>query len=140
MRIENTNQPKKTTSTKKNKQATGSNFDGLLGQVKETNNAAAASGASEVSAIDGLLSIQEVTGEYDTLGEQAKHRGVALLDHLEDIRNGILLGHISASRLQSLETLVEQTRTTTDDPKLEAILNDIEIRAAVELAKWNNSI
>ena len=58
-----------------------------------------------------------------------------MLDHLDEIRMGLLLGTIPMARLEQLAQLVRAKREQIDDPKLLAILDDIELRAAVELAK-----
>jgi hypothetical protein len=58
-----------------------------------------------------------------------------MLDELEQIRLGLLLGQIPQARLEQLAQMVRARREQLDDPKLIAILDDIELRAAVELAK-----
>ena len=58
-----------------------------------------------------------------------------MLDELEQIRLGLLLGQIPRARLEQLAQMVRARREQLDDPKLIAILDDIELRAAVELAK-----
>jgi hypothetical protein len=66
---------------------------------------------------------------------RAKERGDMMLDHLDEIRMGLLLGTIPMARLEQLAQLVRAKREQIDDPKLLAILDEIELRAAVELAK-----
>ena len=58
-----------------------------------------------------------------------------MLDELEQIRLGLLLGQIPRARLEQLAQMVRARREQLDDLKLIAILDDIELRAAVELAK-----
>jgi hypothetical protein len=67
--------------------------------------------------------------------KRAKERGDMMLDHLDEIRMGLLLGTIPMARLEQLAQLVRAKREQIDDPKLLAILDEIELRAAVELAK-----
>jgi hypothetical protein len=66
---------------------------------------------------------------------RAKERADMMLDHLDEIRLGLLLGTIPMSKLEQLAQLVRAKREQIDDPKLLAILDEIELRAAVELAK-----
>jgi hypothetical protein len=47
----------------------------------------------------------------------------------------LLLGTIPASRLESLAQQIRAKREQVSDPRLDQILDDIELRAAVELAK-----
>ena len=67
--------------------------------------------------------------------KRAQERGNMMLDHLEEIRMGLLLGTIPMAKLEQLAQLVRAKREQIDDPKLLAILDEIELRAAVELAK-----
>jgi hypothetical protein len=67
--------------------------------------------------------------------KRARERGNMMLDHLEEIRLGLLLGTIPMAKLEQLAQLVRAKREQIDDPKLLAILDEIELRAAVELAK-----
>jgi len=66
---------------------------------------------------------------------RAQERGNMMLDHLDEIRLGLLMGTIPMAKLEQLAQLVRAKREQIDDPKLLAILDDIELRAAVELAK-----
>lgn len=65
----------------------------------------------------------------------APRRGFDLLDRLDEIRMGLLMGTIPTDRLNNLLRLVRGSRDGAMDPKLNAILDDIELRAMVELAK-----
>lgn len=67
--------------------------------------------------------------------QRAKERGSLMLDQLEELRLGLLLGTVPLAKLESLAQLVRAKREQIDDPKLLAILDEIEVRAAVELAK-----
>jgi hypothetical protein len=67
--------------------------------------------------------------------KRAQERGNLMLDHLEEIRMGLLMGTIPMAKLEQLAQLVRAKREQIDDPKLLAILDEIELRAAVELAK-----
>lgn len=58
-----------------------------------------------------------------------------MLDLLDDVRHGLLRGAIPVSKLESLLTAVRNQRDHVDDPRLAEILDEIEVRAAVELAK-----
>lgn len=57
------------------------------------------------------------------------------IEHLEAIRHGLLLGQISKKRLSDIVKALAQQREKNIDPALIEIINDIELRAKVELAK-----
>jgi len=84
--------------------------------------------------IDGLFSIQEIP---DPLAgrRRAILRGDNLLDQLDALRLGMLAGVLPRSRLDELARFVRTARDGVDDPGLSAILDEIDLRAAVELAK-----
>jgi hypothetical protein len=94
------------------------------------------SGAAPTHAVDALLAIQEVedgtTGENNT---RARQWGGDVLDRLDAIRLGLLAGGIDVNELRSITNLVTRQRQNVSDPALQEILDEIELRARVELAK-----
>lgn len=92
------------------------------------------SGAGPVAPVEALLGLQETPDAADQ-----PSKGIALghdiLDRLEDIRRGLLLGTISAAQLRTLAHLLKDRPPSFQDPGLSSILDDIELRARVELAK-----
>ena len=95
---------------------------------------ASVTGSSPLSSIDALLPLQEVSDPPNDK-RRALERGEEILDRLDDIRMGLLLGRIPRDRLKQLLELVEDRRGTFRDPRLVELLDDIELRAKVELAK-----
>jgi hypothetical protein len=82
--------------------------------------------------VDPLFGVRDAT---DRSGGRSKKRAEDILDRLEEIRVGLLEGSISRDRLQSLDQLVREHRDQVSDPPLAEILDEIELRARVELAK-----
>lgn len=96
-------------------------------------------GAAPLTHLDALLSLQEVPDATD-----GRSKGLAraneMLDLLEEVRKGILLGSIPESNLRNLADMARNQRekassTLQNDDRLCEILEDIELRAEVELAK-----
>jgi hypothetical protein len=87
-----------------------------------------------VSSIDALLALQEVGGPAERR-KKAVRRASVILDVLDDLKIGVLEGAIQPHTLGRLIEAVRQERARTGDPKLEGVLDEIETRAAVELAK-----
>jgi hypothetical protein len=86
--------------------------------------------------VSSVLALQGTPDSTERRARQrALERGETMLDKLEEIRLGLLLGTIPQSRLEQLAHLVRAQRELVNDPKLTAILDEIELRAAVELAK-----
>lgn len=92
-----------------------------------------------VGAMGGLLGAQEVD-EREAQRRKAMKRGRFTLETLEKLRDALLMGALPHSTLAQLEKLVaEERREATHDPLLSSILDEIEVRAAVELAKLEMS-
>lgn len=91
-----------------------------------------------IGALGGLLGAQEVD-EGEIRKRKAIKRGRLTLDALSSLRDALLMGELPHSTLTQLEKLVEQERDHTTDPILMQILDEIELRAAVELAKLEMS-
>jgi hypothetical protein len=96
--------------------------------------AAGVAAASGVMGVDALLALQDVGGPLERK-RRAVSRAGRILDVLDELKLGLLEGSLSASDMDRLKRAVRDARDRTDDPKLEAVLDDIEMRAAVELAK-----
>lgn len=111
---------------------TGEKFANHLASEDAT--AAAVGSSSPLAAVDALLALQEVPNATDGRSRGLK-RAEALLAGLDEIRQGLLIGVIPKDRLQGLVHAVRDKREATDDPRLNAVLDEIELRAAVELAK-----
>jgi len=92
--------------------------------------------AAPTAGIDALLTVQAVPDALDGEARQRLHRrGEDLLDRLEDIRRGLLLGSLPKDQLVDLARLVRSRRETAQDPRLAQVLDEIELRAEVEIAK-----
>lgn len=96
--------------------------------------AEAVHGSAPVSALDALLAVQEVNPD-GRKPRRAVLRGKALLDSLDTIRDALLSGTLSAERLGVLRDLVAADRESVEDPELSELLDEIDLRAQVELAK-----
>lgn len=89
-----------------------------------------------VSSLSVVLAVQETPDATRGRARQrARDRGLQMLDYLEEVRLGLLLGIVPREKLEQLAQMVRAKREQIDDPVLTAILDDIELRAAVELAK-----
>jgi hypothetical protein len=96
----------------------------------------AVGGSVGLSGVSTVLALQSAPDSTERRARQrAVQRGDAMLDELEQIRLGLLLGAVPRGRLEQLAQLVRARREQVDDPRLTAILDEIELRAAVELAK-----
>jgi hypothetical protein len=129
----------KTGKTKKNggSRETAGAFGALLDGTSSTSQTQSNASTSSVTGVDAILVTQAIDGDEARKANQIEAlRGNSILDSLEDIRIGILSGTITGQRLINLQKLMEQQRGDIDDPLLAEVMDEIEVRAAVELAKF----
>jgi len=113
--------------------ASGStSFSKQLGESEETG---ATGSISAASGISGILGVQEVD---DALAHAAKGkmRAEDILNRLDDLRLELLSGGLSRDKLLQLTRIVNARRAQITDPRLTEILDAIDLRAQVELAKY----
>ncbi|MCC5995749.1 MAG: flagellar biosynthesis protein FlgI [Oceanicaulis sp.] len=94
----------------------------------------AMSAAASVNSIEALMALQGAE-DFQAARRRATDRALSLLDVLDDLRLAILDGALPRETLERLMETVKTQRDATRDPRLEAALDEVEIRAAVELAK-----
>ena len=97
-----------------------------------------AGGVGGVMSVDAILALQEVAGPLERR-RRAVGRADKILDVLEDLKVGLLSGEASIDDLDRLRRAVRDERLGTDDEQLEGVLNEIETRAAVEIAKLESA-
>ena len=111
-------------------------FDAMIGDTEETEAQAPVGRPTAVGALDALLSLQEAdSGTSEEATKKARKRASDLLDHLDQVRVGLLTGELPKSTLQQLAQTITTHRDQVVDPKLAEILDEIDLRAQVELAK-----
>lgn len=86
-------------------------------------------------AADALLGLQDIRSAPGEARQQARRHGEALLDGLEGLRRDLLGGTISANRLTGMANLLRGERHRSGDPRVDDVLDAIELRVEVELAK-----
>ncbi|WP_395944630.1 flagellar assembly protein FliX [Brevundimonas sp.] len=92
---------------------------------------ASTSGVSDVSA---LMALQGVEGPLEKRRRAVK-RGAGLLDRLDEMKMALLSGEADAATLDRLARTLREERPDDGDAGLNAVLDQIDLRASVELAK-----
>lgn len=136
MRIFGTGAASPTSSVKKKEksQRADGSFGSLLdvGSDEEVSSASA-SGVQSLNSINSLISLQMVDDQ--TPRKRVIEHGNKLLDYLDELRHDLLVGNVSAYTANKIIQEIRENRSDFTDPKLKEIIDDIELRAAVELAK-----
>src|SRR5690606_14251549 len=114
--------------------ANGSSFSSQI-HADEPVGASAIAASAPMRQVEALLSIQEV--DDATHGrKRALRRGNDLLARLDEIRHALLIGSLPVGRLKSLAHALRAERLAVADPALAEVIAEIELRCAVELAKF----
>ncbi|WP_374764508.1 flagellar assembly protein FliX [Yunchengibacter salinarum] len=127
--VSNSSGPKKT-----KKSGDGAAFARELESGQETGAAGRTQASQPLSSVGGLIGLQEV-GTASDGRSKGLQRAEDMLDMLEEVRKGLLLGAIPEGRLRILADMARNQQGRSDDSRLNEILGDIELRAEVELAK-----
>lgn len=121
--------------------ATGELFSETLKETAESNETEPARGVGGVSPMGAILSVQEVP---DSTDERSRGLLVAygdeLLERMEDLRLGLLIGSISKDELAELAHRMREKKHQVNDPRLSEIIDEIELRAEVEIAKLTRGV
>lgn len=108
----------------------------LIESMDSMEEAHAVEAPAGISGIDALLVVQQVDNSVEREARRRLvRRGEELLDGLEELRHGLLMGEIPKGRMMGLAQMVRTRRENCADPRLAAILDEIELRVEVELAK-----
>jgi hypothetical protein len=125
-------------AVQRSSRSTGGTGAFALEKSCEAKGPAPVSGAATIAAIDAIITLQSVP-DATTGRARAIKRADSMLDLLDQIRIGLLEGSISEGLLKRLVVLVQSRREDFNDPHLAQVLDDIDLRAQVELAKFNQS-
>jgi hypothetical protein len=93
--------------------------------------------ARAAAPTDLLLVAQEAQDAPDAAVARRRsvERGRDILDQLEGLRLALIAGAVPRRRLERMVELVARRRTAVADPRLAAVLDEIDLRTRIELAK-----
>ena len=103
-------------------------------EIADAKTAVALTGTGPLSAVDTILALQGIEDSTDSRKRSVSH-GEQLLSLLDEVRDGLLAGGIPRATLNRLALAITKRRETFADPHLQGVLDEIDLRARVELAK-----
>lgn len=120
----------KSKKSSKSSKASGVSFDAMVDAAGKVDDVEATAATTAADAVSGI------TGGSHGVPEDAQGRGEYMLDQLEDLEKDILNGNDSGA-IYRLKQAVESEAVDLDNiaPELREILEEIELRASVEIAK-----
>lgn len=138
MKVSKTSGPKGPDSTRK-KSKTSDDGSGFADALKSASGAEATEKSqttSSVGHIDAIFAVQQTADATDHKSRGLMmNYGNEMLDRLEQLRVSILNGAVSKDRLQDMARRLRERTSNSDDPRLNDLINDIELRVEVEIAK-----
>jgi hypothetical protein len=105
-----------------------------VGGEEAPRNTGAASSLRTISTVDALLALQGVE-DLTERKKRAVAKGRRALDVLDSLKVGLLDGTVDQSTLARLKIAAEGLNDGSGDAGLDAVLGEIDLRVAVELAK-----
>ena len=121
-------------ATSRPARASSGGFALPAGGASPAASAAASTQAASVSGVSALMALQGVEDATERR-RRAIRRGGGLLDQLDDLKLALLSGDNPAPALERLGRVLGDERPEDDHPGLKDLLDQIDTRAAVELAK-----
>ena len=89
-----------------------------------------------MTSADAIFAAQMVQDEEERqIRQKLVKKGNMLLKNLEEIREGLLVGEIPKEKLIEISRFVKEKDIQSSDQKLQEIMQEIELRVEVELAK-----
>ena len=92
-------------------------------------------GVFDMASLQGLMALQEEVEPSRINRQKAARRGFVVLDALGALKAGLLAGALDPKALETLQSGLNEARQTDQSPELRRVLDAIDTRAAVELAK-----
>ncbi len=134
----------KATTTSRRKQASPGTGGAFADHLHDATGAAEGTGFVESQSVNPVESIIAVQEAPDATAERSRglvrQYGINILDRLDELRHQVLAGAVSKDRLVDLARTVRGRGQATDDPRLKEIIDEIELRAEVEIAKLTREV
>jgi hypothetical protein len=105
-----------------------------LGGAETPQATGAAVALRTLGGIDALIALQGIEDPVERRRRAVKH-GRRALDALDELKLGLLAGTLDRSTMLRLKSLAGDFQDGSGDDRLDAVLAEIDLRVAVELAK-----
>lgn len=140
MKVKGPGGPKATEKTDKSKKKDGGDqidsaaFGSML--VSTASEAEENAAVRNISKVDSLIAAQSVEDPTEKKAQKRmRERAGSILDALDGIKSALLNGNLRFSHLENVTHMIAVNRERINDPELAYLLDEIDLRAQVELAK-----
>lgn len=141
MKIEGPDRSRKISDAKKSDKAAAADgdFSAYLSAGVKTPQGGGA--MQSIARVDALLSVQAAESPTERAARKRMHeRGEGILKELDRLRHGLLTNSLTLGDIINVADVVASHREKLNDPKLVAILDEIDLRAQIELAKAKKAL
>ncbi|MGU3361929.1 flagellar assembly protein FliX [Methylobacterium sp. M6A4_1b] len=98
-----------------------------------------ATAAASLAGLDAILTLQSNADTPEERRRRSARRGNDLLDGLDRLKASLIMGRVSTRDLQAIAGRLAERGGNSGDPRLDGLIAEIELRAAVELAKLSTA-
>lgn len=148
MKIGHIEQGKNVDRAKRKSDVSGGSGSAFASQLRSASQASSAQGVeagivdhATLDGVDALLAMQEVGDATDEKArKQAVNYGEELLKRLNVIQDALLMGAIPKDTLMDMAKKLRGGRIKVQDSRLNEILDAIELRVEVEIAKYTRAL
>lgn len=137
MRIDGPQRFGATSNVGRSRQSDGSGPRFEIGQPAKPADAHPTAPPAALGGLDALLAVQ-AAGDALQSRRKGVRRGRAMVDALDELKLALLSGRVPAAALDRLVGSIQGRERDTGDDRLESLLDEIELRAQVELAKLHS--
>ena len=131
--------PSKSKKKDKSSSAGGASFKDMIAGGADA--PASTQQSQSISSVDALLAVQAAEDPTERAAKKRmKTRAHDILDQLEGIRMKLLTGQLTVGDVIDVAGVVAAHRERIKDPELTALLDEIDLRAQVEIAKMRMSM
>lgn len=123
------------TSVANGRRAEGNSGSFSLADSDEPAAARSTTAAATLTGLDTVLALQGGEEQPQERRRRRAQRGHDLLDGLDRLKAALLTGRVATGELQAIAGRLAERAGTSGDPRLDGLIADIELRAAVEIAK-----
>ena len=106
-----------------------------LGTAAAAPGAGAPAAAATLAGLDAVLLLQTESETPQERRRRSAKRGHDLLDGLDRLKAALLGGRVATRELRTIAGRLAERGGASGDPRLDGLMAEIELRAAVELAK-----
>lgn len=141
MKVEGPSKSSGASGPKKSGSVSGADgsFEDFIAKAPKESSAAAPT--RSIARVDALLSVQAAESPTERAARRKmRERGEGILKELDRLRHAILTGTMTLGQVIDIADVVASHREKVVDPGLTAILDEIDMRAQIEIAKARKAL